>query len=96
MAYKITSQDLPGLAKLAEECSEVSQAVAKIMGGCDTAEQFLHLEEEMGDVYAALRFFIDNNTSEITWSRIAERANEKSTRWDTKRARRFAQNGRKV
>jgi NTP pyrophosphatase (non-canonical NTP hydrolase) len=92
MAYRITSQDLPGLAKLAEECSEVSQAAAKIIGGCDTPGQLMHLEEEIGDVYAAIRFFTDNNPG-ISWSRIAERANEKSIRWDAKASRRFAANG---
>jgi NTP pyrophosphatase (non-canonical NTP hydrolase) len=92
MAYKITSQDLPGLAKLAEECSEVSQSAAKIIGGCDTPGQLMHLEDEMGDVYAALRFFIDNNPG-ISWGRVLERAQEKGIRWDTKHARRFAANG---
>jgi hypothetical protein len=92
MAYRITSQEFPGLAKLAEECSEVSQSAAKIIGGCDSPDQLAHLEEEMGDVYAALRFFIDNNPS-ISWARIAASANEKSIRWDAKRAKRMAENG---
>jgi NTP pyrophosphatase (non-canonical NTP hydrolase) len=92
VAYRITSREFAGLAKLAEECSEVSQAALKVIGGCETPEQIAHLEDEMGDVYAALRFFLDNNP-EISWSRIADRANEKSIRWDTKRARRLAQNG---
>jgi hypothetical protein len=46
----------------------------------------------MGDVYAALRFFIDHNP-DINWGRIADRSNEKEIRWNTKRARRLAQNG---
>lgn len=91
-SYKITSAYLPGLAKLAEECAEVAQSAAKIIGGCDSPDQLAHLEEEMGDTYAALRFFIDNNP-DISWERIANRANEKSIRWDTKRARSLAQNG---
>lgn len=90
--YRITSAYLPGLAKLGEECSEVSQSVAKIIGGCDSPDQLAHLEEEMGDTYAALRFFIDNNP-DISWARIAARANEKSIRWDDKRARSLAKNG---
>jgi NTP pyrophosphatase (non-canonical NTP hydrolase) len=92
MAHRITSNELPGLAKLAEECSEVSQAAAKIMGGCDSPDQLAHLEDEMGDVYAALRFFIDNN-QDISWHRVAERSNEKEIRWNNKRARRIAANG---
>lgn len=92
MAYGITSKERPGLAKLAEECSEVAQSAAKIIGGCDSADQLAHLEEEMGDAYAALRFFIDNNP-DISWNRIANRANEKSIRWDAKRARRPVANG---
>jgi NTP pyrophosphatase (non-canonical NTP hydrolase) len=92
MAYKITSQDLPGLAKLAEECSEVAQAAAKIIGGCDTPDQLMRLEEEMGDVYAAMRFFIDNNPG-ISGGRVLERAQEKGIRWAAKVARRFAANG---
>jgi NTP pyrophosphatase (non-canonical NTP hydrolase) len=92
MAYKITSNELPGLAKLAEECSEVGQVAAKLMGGCDGPDERAHLEEEMGDVYAALRFFIDNNP-DISWHRVADRANEKEIRWNNKRARRIASNG---
>lgn len=92
MAYRITSQELPGLAKLAEECSEVAQAAAKIIGGCDTPGQLMRLEDEMGDVYAALRFFITNNPG-ISWNRIVARSDEKSIRWDAKQARRVAANG---
>ena len=91
-SYRITSAYMPGLAKLAEECSEVSQAAAKIIGGCDSPEQLAHLEEEMGDVFAALRFFLTHNP-DISWSRIIDRANEKELRWDTKRAKRMAANG---
>lgn len=91
-SYKITSAYLPGLAKLAEECAEVAQSAAKIIGGCDSHDQLAHLEEEMGDAYAALRFFIDNNP-DFSWARIAVRADEKSIRWDEKRARRSVTNG---
>ena len=70
----------------------MSQSVAKIIGGCDSPDQLAHLEEEMGDAYAALRFFIDNNP-DISWERVANRANEKEMRWNAKRVRSLAQNG---
>jgi len=92
MAYKITSQDLPGLAKLAEEASEVAQVAAKIIGGCDTPAQLMHLEDEMGDLYAALGFFIGNNPG-VSWERIVDRAHEKAIRWEAKQARRLVANG---
>jgi hypothetical protein len=52
----------------------------------------MRLEEEMGDVYAAMRFFIDNNPG-ISGGRVLERAQEKGIRWAAKVARRFAANG---
>ena len=90
--YRITSAYLPGLAKLAEECSEVSQSAAKIIGGCDALEQLAHLEEEIGDVFAALAFFMQHN--DLDRERIAMQRKEKQDRWNIKRDRRMAQNGR--
>jgi NTP pyrophosphatase (non-canonical NTP hydrolase) len=92
MAYRISSAEWPGLAKLAEECSETAQAAAKIIGGCESPEQVKRLEDEIADTYAALRFFIDSNPG-INWGGIADRATEKEMRWNAKRARRFV-NGR--
>lgn len=92
MAYKLTSQELPGLAKLAEECAEVAQDAAKIMGGCDSPEMFAHLQDEMGDVFAALRFFINHNP-DVSVVEMANRADEKETRWNAKRAKKVARNG---
>lgn len=86
--FRITSDEMPGLAKLAEECSEIAKDACKIMGGADSLEMIEHLMDEMGDVYAALRFFIDHNEG-LDLNRIYERANEKEIRWSGKRVRRL-------
>lgn len=67
--YSIGSDTWPGLAKLAEECGEVIQVIGKIiaLGG---AENYSHwdgsdvrhrLQEELGDVLAAIDFVQSHN-----------------------------------
>lgn len=83
--YRTNSETWAGLAKLVEECSEVIQAAAKIMGGCDSPEHIAHLEDEIGDLGAALYFFGSNNA--VDHGRILARTNFKLTRWNARRER---------
>lgn len=82
--YRITSDKFPGLAKLVEECGEVVKDGAKIMGGCKDPDLLEHLTLEIGDVYAALRFFLDHNP-EVDWDTVLNRVEEKLDRWGTRR-----------
>jgi NTP pyrophosphatase (non-canonical NTP hydrolase) len=67
--YSIGSPVWPGIAKLVEETGELNQVLGKIIAtGGDTTYyggDSLHdkLVQELGDVFAALRFFIDHNLS---------------------------------
>lgn len=80
---KLRSDEWPGAFKLAEECSEVTQAIMKIMGGSKDPHLIDHLEDEIADVYAALGFFMDHNA--LDFPRIATRIQAKRDRWDAKR-----------
>lgn len=71
--------DWPGLAKLIEECGEVIQVAGKLIAtdgetahwsGDDLA---VRLEEELGDLEAAIAFFIDHNRSHLNGERISVR-----------------------
>lgn len=81
--YRITSERLPGLAKLVEEAGEVIKDAAKIMGGCADPGAMEHLEDEIGDLYAALYFFTTENP--VNNGRIGSRSIEKLKRWTDKR-----------
>jgi NTP pyrophosphatase (non-canonical NTP hydrolase) len=80
--YSIGSQKWPGLAKLMEECGEVTQVVGKIIAA---GGQNIHwdsdvaltarLENEIADVTAAIVFLTETNGLDAT--RISERANRK-------------------
>lgn len=66
--YAIASKHWPGLAKLIEECGEVVQAAAKIIGTNGTmvyddqaAVDEYALLDEIGDVLAAIEFFAKRN-----------------------------------
>src|SRR5688572_24432748 len=95
--YAIASPTWPGLAKLLEECGEVIQVLAKLMVAPDLDHTWTHpsgattgwgdlsdpLHEELGDLYAALTFFVQHNP-QIDEDRYTERATEKYntfTRW---------------
>lgn len=64
--FSIGAQRWPGLAKLAEECGELTQVIGKIVAypdgphpdGTDLVER---LRKEMGDVTAALGYVEDAN-----------------------------------
>lgn len=66
--FSIGSKVWPGLGKLVEECGEACQVAGKLMGtGGDTKhwdggeDLKIRLEEEVGDILAAISFLIDNN-----------------------------------
>lgn len=63
--YSIGSDVWPGLSKLIEECGEVVQVAGKLLGangdpnhwdGTDLRER---LQEELGDLVAAVQFFVE-------------------------------------
>lgn len=68
--YSIGSDNLPGLGKLVEECGELTQVAGKILGlghagahwdGTVLADKLI---EEIGDVAAAIDFFVQENLSD--------------------------------
>lgn len=87
--YSIGGQPWPGLSKLIEECGEVQQIAGKIIGvggehfhydGTNLADR---LEEELGDMLAAVEFVIQKNA--LARKMIEERTKRKLEvfrRWD--------------
>jgi NTP pyrophosphatase (non-canonical NTP hydrolase) len=66
--YSIGGLIWPGLAKVLEEVGEVGQVLAKIMGGGGATQHWdgkgdlkVRLEEELGDLLAAVNFLITQN-----------------------------------
>ena len=59
--YTIGSDRWPGLSKLIEEAGEVIQVGGKLLGSGGSADLRVMLVEEIGDLYAALDFFVDKN-----------------------------------
>jgi NTP pyrophosphatase (non-canonical NTP hydrolase) len=56
----------PGLSKLIEECGEVLQVVGKLMGSAGSTDHWSGdlnqmLIEELGDLRAAITFFMEAN-----------------------------------
>lgn len=88
--YGIGSETWPGLAKLLEECGEVIQVLSKLLakGNLDHVWTEVDgtprgwgdltdpLHEELGDLRAAMNFFIASN-EEVDVDRVFERADEK-------------------
>lgn len=79
--FSIGSTKWPGISKLIEECGEVGQVCGKLIGtegraahwdGTNLRER---LEDEMGDVLAAIAFVTSKNA--LNHKRIAERQMEK-------------------
>lgn len=62
--FEIGSKDWPGLSKVVEECGEVLQVAGKLMGSKGDPNHFdgthlsRRLEEELGDLLAAIDFFM--------------------------------------
>jgi len=88
--YSIGSSEWNGLSKVIEELGELQQVCGKTIGsGGDQnhwsgnlVEKFI---EEIGDSYAALDFFVDQNFSREDQARIYKQAHMKYERfrqWD--------------
>lgn len=80
-AYAIGSDHWPGASRIIEECGELLQVLGKLQGAGGRAEHWdgsdlpQRLVEEIGDVQAALAFFVQmNNLPE--WL-VRERRQEK-------------------
>jgi NTP pyrophosphatase (non-canonical NTP hydrolase) len=82
--YRVCSIEWPGLAKLVEEAGEVVKEAGKIMGGCDSPERVARLNEELGDLWAAM-VFVRSNNLQLDNAVIAAKADEKLNRWYSKR-----------
>jgi NTP pyrophosphatase (non-canonical NTP hydrolase) len=97
--YGIGTETWPGLAKLMEECGEVIQVLAKLVAtgsldhtwtetdgtprGWGDLSDALH--EELGDLHAALDFFVAKN-DEVDFYKVQDRSNQKFAtfcRWQT-------------
>ena len=86
--YSIGSPKWNGLAKLMEECAEVIQIGAKLIGSNGDVQHWeggvpldQRLEKEIGDVYAAARFMIGKNSLSLV--NITVTANTKKARFET-------------
>lgn len=79
--YGFGSTTLPGLAKVIEEIGEVSQVAGKIMAVGNLGDHWdgsnlqERLESELGDLLAAIAFFIDKNN--LNKLHIAEQLHKK-------------------
>lgn len=69
--YSIGSDAWPGLSKLIEECGETIQVAGKLMGTGGAVEHWDgsnlgdRLIEEIGDLQAAIEFFVETNDLDI-------------------------------
>ncbi len=81
--FSFGSEVWPGLAKLAEECGETQQVCGKIVGfrggrhHWDGSDLRARLEEEMGDLLAAITFVAEMNG--LDEGAIKARAQKKHT-----------------
>lgn len=76
----IGADDLPGVAKMAEEAGELVQVVGKLLATDGAAQHWdgsdLHvrLVEEAGDILAAVRYFAEaNDITQVVEARAAEK-----------------------
>jgi NTP pyrophosphatase (non-canonical NTP hydrolase) len=83
LLFAIGADKWPGLSKLVEEAGEVLQVCGKLMGtfgssdhwdGSDLKER---LEQELGDLLAAIDFVLEANKEVLNSVRIGERRREK-------------------
>lgn len=78
--YSIGARVWPGLAKLSEECGELIQVLSKIIAiqgeesydHWDGTNMITRLEEELGDVLAAMHYFGVENSA-LNLDNIAKR-----------------------
>lgn len=77
--YSIGSDLLPGLSKLIEECGEVMQVAGKLLatGGdsehWDGSDLIARMEDELGDLRAAIRFVVMVTESPFSDQRVGRR-----------------------
>lgn len=82
-SYNFHGAPWPGLSKLIEECGEVIQIAGKLMATNGEAEHwsennlYARLEEEIGDVLAAVGFLVDHNARKLVWDNIDQRRADK-------------------
>lgn len=82
-AYGIGSNEFPGLAKLVEETGELQQVLGKVMTLGHLGEHWDgslledRLLEELGDVHAAIIFFINNNFDTTDAETVTARSQQK-------------------
>lgn len=71
--YAIGAQEWPGLSKLTEEMGELQQVLGKLLGISGSLEHWdgnlgPRLIAEIGDVQAAIDFFLEQNETVISTS----------------------------
>lgn len=84
--YCIGSDEWNGLSKLVEELGELQQVCGKLIGSEGSVDHWSgNLQEkfieELGDVYAALDFFINNNFSSYDMTRIETQRYQKEAKF---------------
>lgn len=80
--YCIGSDDWNGLSKLIEELGELQQVCGKLIGSEGSVEHWsgdlrTKFIEEVGDVRAALTFFVDKNFSEDEQEQMFKQSSRK-------------------
>lgn len=86
--FAIGSKLWPGLSKLIEESGEVQQIIGKLIAtGGETNHWFegnlaLRIEEELGDLLAAIDFVLDHNPV-LNRETVAQRYLEKKKRFNS-------------
>lgn len=92
-SFRVQSDNHAGAAKLAEECNETAQVLMKIVGGDNSAKTWSHLEEEIADTLAAIKFFQQHNATNERG--IQKRVAMKLERWNARRTVRRSRSARK-
>ena len=86
--FYIGAKKWPGLSKLVEEAGEVVQVCGKLIatGGnpshWDGTNLHERLEDELGDLLAAIDFVIERNSLRLSRTKIASRRSEKLKMFD--------------
>lgn len=80
--YSIGSDNWNGMSKLIEEMGELQQVLGKLIGSDGNPNHWSgdlieKLVEEVGDVFAALNFFVSKNMSEENQDRALLQAERK-------------------
>lgn len=80
--FAIGDEQWPGTSKLIEESGEVLQVLGKLMGSRGSTDHWsgdlrVSLVEEISDLEAALRFFVDHNLTDEEIDDFLERSDKK-------------------